>query len=123
MRRESAALLMLAALMALSAWNIRRVDRLCSRIFTELEYAEQADSAQEAQQAMEAALDIWLSAKSYTHIFIRHPEIDACSDAFYEALEALSAEGSEEGRVNLRKLRYHLESIAGMERISLGNIF
>ena len=123
MSREKMALLLLALLITVSAWNIGAANRLCTTIAAELERAEQADSLPEARTAMNKALEIWLSAEKYTHIFIRHPEIDSCSDTFYDAIDALVSGDEDSFDISLKKLRYHLESIAGMEYVSIGNVF
>ena len=124
--REKGALLLLCLLMVLSYWNIRAVDRLSGDIMAELENCERlflAGENPDAQAAMDKALNRWLSAEGYTHIFIRHSEIDSCSDAFYDAVEALDAKDDAAVKAGLDKLRYHIQSIAKMERVSLGNVF
>ena len=125
MRREKAALLLLLTLLALSGWNIRKANRLSTEIGEKLSYAEKAAKAQDfkaAELAMEGAITLWLNAESYTHIFIRHSEIDSFSDAYFELKEAIVSE-SEETEPLFDKLRYHIENIADMEKIRLGNIF
>ena len=126
MRREKAALLLLLTLLALSGWNISKANKLSTEIGEKLSTAEKAAKAQDfraAELAMEGAITIWLNAESYTHIFIRHSEIDSCSDCFYDAMDAVMNQDQKEISVSMRKLRYHLESIASMERLSFGNIF
>lgn len=126
MSREKGAALLLLLLIAVSVWNIRAADRLCSRIETQLkqtEYSAQMGNWDAASYAMEQALTIWLNAEGYTHIFIRHAEIDSCSDVFYDCMAASLGRNREELSANLAKLRYHLNSIAAMEQIALGNIF
>ena len=126
MRREFFALLLLAVLITLSLWNIHTVDKLTEDILALIDRAESAalkgDKAI-AQVQFEKALKSWLGAKSYTHIFIRHAEIDSCTDAFYEAYGTICSGSFEELSPSLEMLRYHLQSISGMEQISIGNIF
>lgn len=126
MGREIFALLLMVLLIAVSVWNIHAVDKLTTDIEARIETAENAalsgDNAL-AELEFQKALKLWLDAEGYTHVFIRHPEIDSCTDAFYEALEALGPGDSREIQPRFELLRYHLESIASMERISLGNIF
>ena len=126
MRREFFALLLLAVLITLSLWNIHTVDKLTEDIQALIDRAESAaligDKAI-AQAQFEKALKSWLGAKSYTHIFIRHPEIDSCTDAFYDAYAEICSDNPEELVPCFDMLRYHLKSISGMEQISIGNIF
>ena len=83
--------------------------------------AEARGQPEEAREALDKALKRWLEADRYTHIFIRHAEIDATADAFYELQsQLLSGEGDSSAAYD--KLRYHLESIRQMEHPSLGSI-
>ena len=126
MRREKAALLLLLTLLALSGWNVRKANKLSAEIGEKLSTADKAAKAQDfksAELAMEGAITLWLNAENYTHIFIRHSEIDSCSDCFYDAMDAVLKQDQQEISVNMRKLRYHLESSASMEKPSFGNIF
>ena len=125
MSREIFALLLIILLMASAGLNILTADRLCGNIGACLDRAEKAAAAKDwpgAEKAADEALKLWLDAESYTHIFIRHSEIDSCTDTFYELKEALLTESGNTAPL-FDKLRYHTESIAEMEKISLGNIF
>ena len=124
MKRELAAGTLLALLIAGAWWNIRAVDRLTGDILAGLDTAQAAEARgqpEEAREALGKALKRWLEADRYTHIFIRHAEIDATADAFYELQsQLLSGEGDSSAAYD--KLRYHLESIRQMEHPSLGSI-
>lgn len=124
MKRELAAGTLLALLIAGAWWNIRAVDRLTGDILAGLDTAQAAEARgqpEEAREALDKALKRWLEADRYTHIFIRHAEIDATADAFYELQsQLLSGEGDSSAAYD--KLRYHLESIRQMEHPSLGSI-
>lgn len=124
MKRELAAGTLLALLIAGAWWNIRAVDRLTGEIMAGLDTAQAAEARgqpEEAREALDKALKRWLEADRYTHIFIRHAEIDATADAFYELQsQLLSGEGDSSAAYD--KLRYHLESIRQMEHPSLGSI-
>ena len=124
MKRELAAGTLLALLIAGAWWNIRAVDRLTGEILAGLDTAQAAEARgqpEEAREALDKALKRWLEADRYTHIFIRHAEIDATADAFYELQsQLLSGEGDSSAAYD--KLRYHLESIRQMEHPSLGSI-
>ena len=124
MKRELAAGTLLALLIAGAWWNIRAVDRLTGDILAGLDTAQTADARgqpEEAREALDKALKRWLEADRYTHNFIRHTEIDATADAFYELQsQLLSGEGDSSAAYD--KLRYHLENIRQMEHPSLGSI-
>ena len=124
MKRELAAGTLLALLIAGAWWNIRAVDRLTGDILAGLDTAQAAEARgqpEEAREALDKALKRWLEADRYTHIFIRHAEIDATADAFYE-LQSQLRSGEGDSSAAYDKLRYHLESIRRMEHPSLGSI-
>lgn len=124
MKKEILALSLLLLLFAASLFNIRTFDRLCLDIAGQVSASAEAMEKGETDAAREHlnnALSTWLDADSYTHIFIRHPEIDSTADAFYELGQALE-EKSESCRAAYDKLLYHLESIRTMEHLRFGSI-
>ena len=124
MKKEIIALLLLVLLFAASLFNIWYFDRLCMDIAGEVNASSDAlerGDMDAAQEHLNSALHTWLDADSYTHIFIRHPEIDSTADAFYELGQALE-ENSESCRAAYDKLLYHLESIRTMEHLRFGSI-
>ena len=124
MKKEIIALLLLVLLFAASLFNIWYFDRLCLDIAGEVKasaVALERGEPEAAQEHLNSALHTWLDADSYTHIFIRHPEIDSTGDAFYELGQALE-ENSESCRAAYDKLLYHLESIRTMEHLRFGSI-
>ncbi len=126
MKREWVATALLLALFLASLVNIACLDRLIGDLETELETAERQAGAgryAEAEAALDRAIARWVDADRYTHIFIRHPEIDACSDAFFELKGCLSEQNAEGFPSAFEKLKYHLESIDEMEHIRLGSVF
>ena len=78
---------------------------------------------QKSEESFSAAMNTWLKAEGYTHIFLRHPEIDSCTDCFYEVQEAIFSQSDTEIQALFGKLRHHLQSIADMEKIKIGNVF
>ena len=125
-KRESAALFVLSVMILLSIWNLRKIDSITDGIIVLLEKsqtsAENLDN-KSALRSLNDGLKIWLDSDRYTHIFIRHSEIDSTTDAFYELKESLMEGNALSARAAYEKLRYHLESIDTMEHPSLGSIF
>lgn len=116
--------MLLVLLFAASLFNIWYFDRLCLDIAGEVKasaVALERGDMEAAQEHLNSALHTWLDADSYTHIFIRHPEIDSTADAFYELGQAME-ENSESCRAAYDKLLYHLESIRTMEHLRFGSI-
>ena len=126
MKRETGALLLLLALASLAVWNIRRLDRTVAEIEEHLNYSEKAavgGDADRAETELEAALRLWLDADRYTQIFLRHPDIDGATDAFYVLMQLLRAGESRSLTAIYDQLRYHLHTIASMEHIRTGSVF
>ena len=116
----------LVLLLALSIVNIRFLDGFTGDLISQLDIAEEQslknDFASSAR-TLEEAISKWNSYEWYTHIFIRHSEIDSTSDAFYELMSEILDENAQSAQGAFRKLRSRLESIAGMEHITPGSIF
>ncbi len=125
MKREWIAAALLALLFSLSLYNIAYLDRLIGVIGEELSASQSlAESGRfrEAEEALDRAIARWVGANAYTHIFIRHPEIDATSDEFFELKQLLAEENAEGFPSAFDKLIYHLHSIDEMEQLRLGSI-
>lgn len=125
MRREYTAMIILTLLM-LGAWlNLRHMDSLTERIEAKLELSQKAaeqGSMDISEKALLDALDMWLGADGYTHIFIRHSEIDAISDSFYELYDVLLRGETDALAPAYEKLIYHLESVNDIEHLSLRSL-
>ena len=126
MKREIAAGLLLLAMLAGSLLNLRYYDALTEQIRSELASSrEAADSGdfEAARRLCRSAGELWLGSKKYTHVFIRHQEVDSTSDAFYELMQLLDEENAEGCGAAYNKLLYHIDSNDGMEHPTLGSVF
>ncbi len=126
MKKEFAALALLAALLAASFYNVRYIENMVSEIsaLAHESYGCLAEGDTVASmQKLEQAIERWEQAEGYTHIFIRHSEIDGTSDAMFDALGCISGDSGQEADGAFRRLFYHLDSLVGMERVTLGSIF
>ena len=126
MKREIAAYILLLALFAGSLFNIHAMDKIIGDLRTQVDASY--SSAQEgdfykAKSQLEGAAEKWADLDGYTHIFIRHTEIDSATDAFFDMLSDVSDENSKSLDGSYRKLDAHLESLMTMEHISIGSIF
>ena len=125
MKKAAAAGLLLAAMLALSLWNIRHVDRFTGELTGQLRQSMDScrqGNAEEAEQLLRAALERWHREEGYTHIFIRHAEVDAATDAFYEILTLLQEE-NEGVYAAYGRLEEHLRCISAMEHITVKSVF
>ena len=125
MTRETVAALLLLLLFAAALLNILCLDRMIGSLLNDIgasrELAERGEFSG-AEQALDRAIARWVAANGYTHIFIRHPEIDSASDAFFELRQILSEENADGFPSAFDKLIYHLHSIDEMEHIRLGSV-
>lgn len=125
MRKMYAGILILAVLLGAAIYNVHYLDRKMSRLLQYVDTAgllESSGDFDSAQLMLREAISFWKGMDSYTHIFIRHSDIDSATDALYECLGCLQ-DGEPDSAASLEKLRAHLCSILDMEHISLGSIF
>lgn len=123
--REFAAIAILVLLIAGSWLNLYYLDSLTGTLEEKLllsQNAAEIGNMDIAEKAVTDALDLWLNADGYTHIFIRHAEIDTISDAFFELYDTLLSGESSALDAAYGKLLYHLDSVAGIEHLSLRSI-
>ena len=126
MKKEIIALLLLVLLFIGSMYNVSVVENMVTElennVTSSFELAQSGD-LEAAQKIIKQAATDWSSRDGYTHIFIRHSEINETTDAFFGYISDICAEdiGSAEGSCAL--LLAQLESLKTMEEISLGSIF
>lgn len=123
MKKEAAAVVLLLLLIAGSCLNLKTLDALIYGIEDRLYLSQSeadAGNTDRAERELENAWKLWLDADGYTHIFIRHAEIDAISDAFCELLQTLP---DGDAQPAYEKLLYHLESVRDIEHLSLRSVF
>ena len=126
MKREWIALSLLILLIAASVLNTARLDRLTDLVERSLTHAENAARQGDLEIALinvENGLSVWQGAGRYTNVFLRHPDVDAANEAFYD-LQQLLLQGDRDALpAAFSRLRYHLDSIDYMEHPSLGTVF
>lgn len=126
MKKELIAALLLITLFALSLINIQANERMIGRLSDGVEkaYAEYCrGDADAASDTLRKTCESWLALDGYTHIFIRHSEIDSTTDAFFDLLSAMHDDRPDSVDGAYGKLKAHLDSLVGMERLGLGSIF
>ncbi len=126
MKRELFAAALLLLLIIASLFNLSHVQKLTDELLIYLSQSENALESNNAQLAMEyweKAFKLWESSYSYTHIFIRHQEIDSTAEDFYSVKELILQEETTASSAAYQQLRYRLECIARMEKPTLGSVF
>lgn len=124
MKKAIGAAVLMVLLFIGAAWNIRYLDQMTENMVNAIELSRQyshADNSEAAMDTLQAVIRDWNEADWYTHIFIRHAEVDATADSFYEALSALQADEAVDAAYD--KLIAHLTSIDTMEHITWKSVF
>jgi sensor histidine kinase YesM len=112
--KELLAGLILTLLIVCAAINVNYVGSITAEL---VELVEAADTLELADKA----LDRWNDLSGYTHIFIRHTEVDIVRAEFYALIERITlGEASYAAR---RLLVSHLQEIHEMEKVRWGTIF
>ena len=126
MNREICAYLLLLALFLGSLYNIHVMDEKIGSLRADVgkayESAQNSDF-EDAERQLRSAADRWLGMDEYTHIFIRHTEIDSATDAFFDMLSDIASKDAESAEGSDRKLDAHLKSLITIEHLSFGSIF
>ncbi len=126
MRKEIVAFTLLLLILAGNLWNQRRLNDLTAGLLSLAESAYSAAQTQdwsEASRAAEAAERRWLEEDRYTHIFIRHTDIDALTEAFCDFRGAVAGQENGELLAAYLRLKALLTSLRGMEKLSIGSVF
>ncbi len=126
MKKELAAALLLLLLFAGALINIRISESIVSSLTDEVDAAYESlrrgDTAAACAQ-LDSAIGHWLRLDGYTHIFIRHSEINSTTDAFYGFKSDLAGGDAAAAEGSYGLLIETLASLMTMERISLGSVF
>ena len=125
MKKEWLAVALLVSVILGSVLNLRFLksftlaldDRVSSAV-SEAESGNWSNAEALAAEAMEA----WTGMDKYTHVFIRHGEIDAVTDGFCSLLGTIRSRDSGSLYAAQLALRSRLAGLYGMERITPGSV-
>lgn len=126
MKKEFVVLALLLALVAGSLININYLDGFIGGLSHQVNLSRTAlemSDAENAEKMLRSAIDEWMHADGYTHIFIRHSEIDSTTDALYDLLSDVRAGDAKSAAGAYEKVEAHFSSLVGMEKLTLGSIF
>jgi hypothetical protein len=126
MKKEILAAALLVLIFAGSLVNLYYLNRLTEELTEQVNQAKtcvESGDWEKAAEFAESATELWANSDSYTHIVLRHSEINSASDAFYELLGGIYAENYGDSIGAARMLLDHIESITKMEEIRFGSIF
>lgn len=126
MKKEYFAGALLAAIIIAAFINIHYMSRLVSEIITYIDSAVESVEAEDwsgATEKAERAAELWRKSDSYTHIVLRHGEINSATDALYNLLSNLYAENTGEALGAAQMAVEFFRSIVTIEQVRFGSVF
>lgn len=126
MKKEIISALLLLLIFLGVLVNIRINERIVSSLINEVDMSyENLKNGNEdkAMQQLDTAIEHWLNLDGYTHIFIRHSEINSTTDAFYGFRSDVGSGDADAANGSYGLLKETLLSLMTMEQISLGSVF
>lgn len=126
MKKEIISALLLLLIFSGVLVNIRINERIVSSLINEVDMSyENLKNGNEdkAMQQLDTAIEHWLNLDGYTHIFIRHSEINSTTDAFYGFRSDVGSGDAYAANGSYGLLKETLLSLMTMEQISLGSVF
>lgn len=126
MKKEIIVGFLLVFIFSAALFNIHALNRLTDDIVQLVEESEKSAAAgnwEEAAAKAEEAEKRWEENDSYTHIVLRHSEINMATDAIYELLKEIYSENMGGVRGAAKAVNAHMTSISSIEHIKLGSIF
>lgn len=121
MKKTCIAITILALLIILTTRNLRYLEDFLIARQQEVTASMNAKTPREASSILEQSLSAWNAASSYTHIFLRHSDIDNTIDAYYDLLQQLE-DTETNPQPGYDHLLDQLWRIWEMERVSVGSI-
>ena len=126
MKKELFAGLFLIAILAGVLTNNHFLGKLSDELqllITDAENAALNEDWVSAADAAEKALDLWISSDKYTHVVLRHSEIDAATDALCQLLTSVYEQDAASVTGAARQTSLKLGSIIEIEKLRPGSIF
>ncbi len=126
MKKEIMISVFLILMLSAAFVNIHYLNKLTDNIIALVDKAD--ESAQDenwaaAENNAEAAAELWTGSDTYTHLVLRHSEIEEATDALYGLLEQIYAKESGAVKGAAQAAAARLESLATIEEIRFGSIF
>lgn len=125
MKKEAIALIALLFLIAFVTMNViyihKVTDELCEIIGTSQAAYEKADY-ETAEDELHRAMSIWGNSSAYSHIALRHTDIDTITESFYDLLSEIYAQ-TEQAYGGYENIIEELNHLAEMETPYMGSIF
>ena len=125
MKKEWFALLLLLGIILGSVLNLRFLRSFTGELEQQVADAAAAGEQEEwdaAEEMAASAMEYWMQKDKYTHVFIRHGEVDAVTDGFCSLLGAIRSHDQGSLYSTQIALRSRLYGLYEMERLKPGSI-
>ena len=120
--KKSVIALVILLLLAAGAWgNLWYLERFLGGLESQILASQETENREEAIALLRQSLDQWNAAAGYTHVVLRHSDVDNTTDAYYSLLQQLS-DRETDPQPSYEHLLDQLRRILVMERVSLGSI-
>ena len=125
MKKELLALMLLLGVIWGSSENLRCLRRFTAELDRNVTSAVSEAEAEhwiDAEALAAHAMENWTDKELYTHIFIRHGEIDGVTDGFCTLLGAIRSQDKSAIYAAQLALRNRIAELYEMERVAPGSI-
>ena len=125
MKKSMLPLGVLAAVLALSAWNGAAMSRLTDQLCRELSQCEALGRSEDwdgAAAALKECYQDWTHHQTYLHIVLEHDAVDGAEAMYRRAAAFAATEEITEFRAEAADLLSQLRLLAEMERCSIKNV-
>ena len=102
---------------------LRKLSDELQSLISDTENAAINEDWASASDAAEKALELWISSDKYTHVVLRHSEIDAATDALCQLLTSVYEQDAASVAGTARQTALKLGSIIEIEKLRPGSIF
>lgn len=126
MKKELFVGLFLALLLTVSFINIHYIGKLTGetrQCIDDAVSSAEAENWDEAGKKAEEAIAKWTGRDTFTHLVLRHSEIEAATEALYALAQQIYSQDKGAARGAGQAASARLASISNIERVRLGSIF
>lgn len=125
LKREYAAAAVLAGMIGISVWNVKKLDKLTGDIEIALCKSRTAVERLDFKRSKayyNQSIELWEAAEGHCSVFLPADRANETTKAFYELEKCLAEEDPTVCTAAYEALRENLESLRKTERPSLGSI-
>lgn len=126
MNKEWFAVIILCALLLISAADINHLNDLMNDIIMHLDYISMyclQEDYYSADTELSKAMILWANEKNYTAVFLRQSETDGLTNLFYELKLALKKGEPAESVIRINQLYQRCQMLFDAERLSFHSVF